>query len=228
LQAALSIVTQSLRAIIAIPLYAVARTTSSSNANVSTKSASEPGHFLGVLYLDSRRPTAFSRLDRQILDALAAQAASILDSARLVEQERQRMKLEQELNIARDIQQALIPHGFRDYPYFEVTGIHTPCHAVGGDYFDVFPLTEDRAVVVVADVSGKGIGAALLTTMLQGAFSGMTPGTDPVQVLCPAESIPLRALRGGALRDHVFQPSRSRNGRLYHINAGHTSPLSAA
>ena len=222
LQAAQSIVTQSLRAIIAIPLYAVARITSS-NAIVSS-SASEPGHFLGVLYLDSRRPTAFSRLDRQILDALAGQAASILDSARLVEQERQRMKLEQELNIARDIQQALIPHGFRDYSYFEVTGIHTPCHAVGGDYFDVFPLTDDRSVIVVADVSGKGIGAALLTTMLQGAFSGMTPGTDPVQVLTQLNRF---------LCDHydvgryatMFFSLLDREGHLYYINAGHTSPL---
>jgi len=225
LQAAQSIVTQSLRAIIAIPLYAVARTNSTNAANAKgSPSPSEPGHFLGVLYLDSRKPTAFSRLDRQILDALAGQAASILDSARLVEQERQRMKLEQELNIARDIQQALIPHGFRDYSYFEVTGIHTPCHAVGGDYFDVFPLTDDRAVIVVADVSGKGIGAALLTTMLQGAFSGMTPGTDPVQVLAQLNRF---------LCDHydvgryatMFFSLLDRNGRLYYINAGHTSPL---
>jgi len=65
--------------------------------------------FLGVLYLDSKRPTAFTKLDRQILDALAADAASILDNARLVERERERQRLEQEIGIARDIQQALLP-----------------------------------------------------------------------------------------------------------------------
>ena len=162
----------------AIPLYAVSRGSSADSAAQSAH-----GHFLGIVHLDFRRPTAFSRLDRQILDALAMEAASILDNARLVERERQRQRLQQELNIAREIQQALLPRGFRDFPNFAITGIHTPCHAVGGDYFDVFPLSDDRTVIVVADVSGKGLGAAWLTTMLQGAFSGMTTGTDPVQVL---------------------------------------------
>ncbi len=219
LQAAQSIVAQSLRAVIAIPLFAVARSNSA-----DSPAASEPGHFLGMIYLDSRRPAAFSRLDRQILDALSVQAASILDSARLVEQERQRQKLEQELNIARDIQQALIPHGFRDFPYFGVTGIHTPCHAVGGDYFDVFPLSDERSVIVVADVSGKGIGAALLTTMLQGAFSGMTPGTDPVQVLNQLNRFLCEHVQVGRYATMFFS-ILDRDGQLFFINAGHPSPL---
>ena len=71
------------------------------------------GQFLGILYLDSKRPAAFSKLDRQILDALAVEAASILDNARLVERERQRQRLEQELSIAREIQQALLPSQLR-------------------------------------------------------------------------------------------------------------------
>jgi serine phosphatase RsbU (regulator of sigma subunit) len=219
LQAAQSIVSQSLRAVIVIPLFVVSRSTSE-----NSPFDSQAGQFLGMIYLDSRRPTAFSKLDRQILEALAVQAASILDSARLVEQERQRQKLEQELNIARDIQQALIPHGFRDFPYFGITGIHTPCSAVGGDYFDAFQLSEDRSVIVVADVSGKGIGAALLTTMLQGAFSSMTPGTDPVQVLnqlnrflCDHEQVGRYAT--------MFIGILNRQGQLLFINAGHPSPL---
>ena len=117
IQDAPSIVEQRLRAIVAIPLYAMPR--ASSTESVIFK----PGHFLGVLYLDSRRPTAFSKLDCQILDALAMEAASILDNARLVERERQRQRLEQELSIARDIQQALLPGGFRDSPHLAVAGI---------------------------------------------------------------------------------------------------------
>src|ERR1700676_5740649 len=90
----------------------------------------EHGQFLGALYLDSRRPAAFSKIDRQILDAIASEAASILDNARLVERERERQRLEQEISIARDIQQALLPHGFRDFSYLTVAGIHTPSLAV--------------------------------------------------------------------------------------------------
>src|SRR3984893_6447972 len=106
LQGAQSIVAQRLRAVVAIPLYAISRPN-------SADSAVQAKHFLGAVYLDSRRAAAFSKLERQILDALAVEAASILDNARLVEYERQRQRLEQELTIARDIQQALLPRGFR-------------------------------------------------------------------------------------------------------------------
>jgi serine phosphatase RsbU (regulator of sigma subunit) len=217
-EAAQSIVAQALRTIVAIPLYAMA------GSKEGADSPSKRDHLLGVLYLDSRRPAAFSRLDRQILDAIAVEAASILDNARLVERERQRQRMEQELNIARDIQQALLPHGFRPYSYLGVSGIHTPCHAVGGDYFDVFPLSEERTAILVADVSGKGLGAALLTTMLQGAFTGMTVGTDPVQVfnqlnrfLCEHEQV-------GRYATMIFG-ILERSGQFEFINAGHPSPL---
>jgi phosphoserine phosphatase RsbU/P len=220
LQMAQSIVAQSLRAIIAIPLYVNTRHAVSSESVLKL----EHEQLLGVIYLDSRRPTAFSKLDREILDALAVEAASILDNARLVERERERQRLEQELNIARDIQQALIPHGLRDFPYFAVTGVHTPCHAVGGDYFDIFPVGEDRTAILVADVAGKGLGAALLATMLQGALSGITIGTDPVRLiqhinrfLCEHAQVERHAT--------MFLGILHANGELLHICAGHPSPL---
>ena len=125
LQAAQSIVAQRLRAVVVIPLWAMTRAnTQESLVNVKR------GQFLGVLYLDSRRPTAFSKLDRQILDALAADAASILDNARLVERERERQRLEQEINIARDILQALLPRNFPNTPNCCVTGVNFPCLSV--------------------------------------------------------------------------------------------------
>src|SRR5262249_53498718 len=102
LQSAQSIMAQRLRSVVAIPLYAMPR------AN-SQQSIMQRGQFLGMVYLDSRRPAAFSKLERRILDALGVEAASILDNARLVERERQRQRLEQELSIARNIQQALLP-----------------------------------------------------------------------------------------------------------------------
>jgi serine phosphatase RsbU (regulator of sigma subunit) len=219
LQGAQSIVAQRLRSVVAIPLYAMPR----ANSNESVSNV-ERGHFLGVLYLDSRRPAAFSKLDRQILDALAVEAASILDNARLVERERQRQRLEQELDIAREIQQALLPRGFVDFPHLSISAVNTPCHAVGGDYFDVFPMSEDRTAFVIADVAGKGIGAALLTTMLQGALTGMTIGADPVRVfhrindfLCAHSDIGRYAT--------MFFGVLDREGNLDYLNAGHPSPL---
>jgi len=219
LQAAQSIVAQRLRAVVVIPLYALSRAnTDQSVINIKR------GEFLGVLYLDSRRPAAFSKLDRQILDALAADAASILDNARLVERERERQRMEEQINIARNIQQALLPRDFREYPHLAISGINNPCLSVGGDYFDVFPLSDNRTAFLIADVSGKGLGAALLTTMLQGALSGMTLGTDPARVfnhinrfLCDHAEVGRYATMFFGILDE--------QGHLEYINAGHPSPF---
>jgi sigma-B regulation protein RsbU (phosphoserine phosphatase) len=219
LQAAQSVVAQRLRAVVVIPLYGMSRAnTQESMVNIKR------GDFLGVLYLDSRRPAAFSKLDRQILDALAADAASILDNARLVERERERQRMEQEINIARDIQQALLPRDFREFPHLAVNGYNLPCLSVGGDYFDVFPISEGRTAFLIADVSGKGLGAALLTTMLQGALSAMTLGTDPARVfnhinrfLCSHAEVGRYATMFFGILDD--------DGHLEFINAGHPSPF---
>ena len=219
LQGAQSVVAQQLRAVVVIPLYAVSRASCTESVVDSKR-----GDFLGVVYLDSRRIAAFSKLERQILDALAVEAGSILDNARLVEYERQRQRLEQELSIARDIQQALLPRGFQDYAHLAVSGINLPCLSVGGDYFDVFSMSDDRTAFLIADVSGKGLGAALLVTMLQGAFSGMTMGAEPARVfnhinnfLCEHAEVSRYAT--------MFFGILGRDGDLQYINAGHPSPL---
>lgn len=217
-QTAQSVILQLLRSAVVIPLYCAVHAHGNSSAEVPKR------ELLGAVYLDSKRTATFSALDRQILDALGSQASSILDNARLVERERERQRLEQELGIAREIQQALVPQGLRDYPHLAVTGIHRPCHEVGGDYFDVFPLPDGRVAILIADVSGKGLGAALLTTMLQGAFSGMTLGVDPVTVfnhlnrfLCERASVGRYATMFFGLLDP--------DGALEFVRASHPSPL---
>jgi phosphoserine phosphatase RsbU/P len=219
LQAAQSIVAQRLRAVVVIPLYAFSHAkTEESMVNL------KQGQFLGILYLDSRRPAAFSKLDRQLLDAFTDQAASILDNARLVARERERQRFEQEINIARDIQQALLPRNFRDYPHLSVTGCNFPCLSVGGDYFDVFPLSDNRTAFLIADVSGKGLGAALLTQLLQGALSGMTLGTDPARLFNHLNRFLCDHAEVGRYATMFFGILDERGG-LEYINAGHPSPI---
>jgi sigma-B regulation protein RsbU (phosphoserine phosphatase) len=218
LQTAQSVVVQLLRSAVVIPLYG------SSRGEGVARTAPAAHELLGAIYLDSKRASAFSALDREILDALGAQAASVLDNALLVQHEQENQRLEQELGIAREIQQALVPQGLQDYPHLAVTGIHRPCHEVGGDYFDVFSVPDGRTAILIADVSGKGLGAALLTTMLQGALSGMTLGVDPVKVfnhlnrfLCEHAVVGRYATMFFGLLD--------REGVLEFVRAGHPSPL---
>ncbi len=219
LQAAQSIVAQGLRSVVVIPLYGSGRAKDDESQDTPREVT-----FLGVIYLDSTRAAAFTRLDRQILDALSQEAASIMDNARLVERERERQRMEQELGIARDIQQALLPRGFRDFPHLAVTGVNFPCLTVGGDYFDVFEIGDGRTAFLIADVSGKGLGAALLTTMLQGALSGMMLGTDPARVFNHINRFLCEHAEIGRYATMFFGVLDSA-GNLEYINAGHPSPV---
>jgi sigma-B regulation protein RsbU (phosphoserine phosphatase) len=219
LQAAESVMLQRLRAVVVIPLYAKPRANAADSATQG-----ERGDFLGIVYLDSRRPFAFSKLDRRILDALGVEAASILHNAHLAERERGRLLLEQEIGFARDIQQALLPRGFRDFPHLTASGFNLPCHTVGGDYFDVFPISEERTAFLIADVSGKGLGAAFLTTMLQGALSGMTMGAEPARVFNHINQFLCEHAEVGHYAT-VFFGVLDREGHLEFINAGHPSPF---
>ena len=219
LRDAVSIVAQNLRSVIAIPLSSLSRPRSTEATFVGGA-----GDLLAVLYLDSRLPAAFSRLDRQILDALSREVAGVLDNARLVQKEQERRRLVQELDIARDIQQALLPKGFRSFPHLEVTGVNQSCLAVGGDYFDLMEMSRDRAGFVIADVSGKGLGSALVTSMLQGTLLAMTLGQQPDTVfnhinrfICEHSQVERYAT--------LFFGILDRSGGLEFINAGHLTPL---
>ena len=218
LQGAQSVVRQLLRSSVVIPLHGAQRR----QVGLSTETAWR--QLLGAVYLDSRRTATFSALDRQILDALGAQAGSILENARLIERERERQRLEQELNIAREIQQAIVPQGLKDFPHFSIAGMYRPCDEVGGDYFDVFPVPDGRIAILIADVAGKGLGAALVTTMLQGALSGMTLGVDPVKVFNHLNKF--LCDRGSAARcATMFFGLLDSSGSLEFVRAGHPAPL---
>jgi serine phosphatase RsbU (regulator of sigma subunit)/pSer/pThr/pTyr-binding forkhead associated (FHA) protein len=217
LREAKSVVAQQLRSLAAIPLY------SHSGLHAATTTA-QTGELLGVLYLDSRRPAAFSSLERQILDALAVESTSVIENARLLERERERRKLEQELSIARDIQQALLPKGFQDFSHCQITAANEPCYAVGGDYFDSMALAPGQTGFILADVSGKGLPAALLTSMLQGCFAGMALGKTPTQLVNHINQFVWTRSETSRYATLFFGVLDS-SGQLNYINAGHNSPL---
>ena len=175
---AASIVNQQLRSIIAVPLYSLARMDSIDSTSISSGDS-----LLGLLYMDSRRPAAFSGLGMQVLDALAIEASSVIDNAHMVKIELERRQMEQELGTAREIQRHLLPSELKNFTFLEAAGINESCYMVGGDYFDLVELEQGRTAFVIADVAGKGLAAALLTAMLQGGFSGIALAQDPIQLI---------------------------------------------
>ncbi len=103
----------------------------------------------------------------EFLSTLANQAMISLENARLFDQMLEKQRMEEELNIARDIQQRLLPSEYPHTDRIEIMGLNIPSYQVGGDYLDWIRLDDQRIAVTVADVSGKGIPASLLMSSLQ-------------------------------------------------------------
>jgi sigma-B regulation protein RsbU (phosphoserine phosphatase) len=109
----------------------------------------------------------FREDELEFLTTLVNQAMISLENARLFKEALEKQRIEEELNIARDIQQRLLPSSFPKTPALDIEGLNIPSQQVGGDYLDWIPLDIHRIAVTIADVSGKGIPASLLMSSLQ-------------------------------------------------------------
>jgi serine phosphatase RsbU (regulator of sigma subunit)/anti-sigma regulatory factor (Ser/Thr protein kinase) len=188
------------------------------------------GELIGVLNLGPRLSEQdYSSDDRKLLDNLAAQAAPALRVGQLVrEQEAEaatRQRFEQELEVARLIQQNFLPKELPDLPGWQVSAYYRPAREVGGDFYDVIPLPDGRVAFVVGDVTDKGVPAALVMSATRSVLRAsaqrlIEPGAVLERVnehLCPdmPEKMFVTCLYG------VLDPA---SGRLRFANAGHDLP----
>ena len=120
------------------------------------------GRTIGVFNLESDREDAYHDSHLEMLAVFAAQAAVAIERARLTRELLERRRLEKELAIARDIQASFLPKRAPEVPGFELAGATQPHDEVGGDYFDFIRVSDTRLGIAIADVSGKGIPAALI------------------------------------------------------------------
>ena len=216
-----SVANLELRSVVCVPLVHV-RTGNSEETSIVSNTDST----VGLLYMDSRMVHAdLSHGNRELLQTLALEASTILENARLLEEERIKHRMEEELDIARQIQAGLLPTELPKVGWFRVAGSSTPSLQVGGDYFDVRKLDEDVWSTVVADVSGKGVSSALLASFLQGAF--LLALNDPAQIEAAMHRINryLNERTKGEKYATVFFSTLNSEGDLRWSNAGHCTPL---
>lgn len=128
------------------------------------------GDVLGLLFAARTEPFGFASDDRKALQGVAAQAALALDHARLFESRVEKERLERELDIARAVQQRLLPQQLPDLPRINLYASSVPALEVGGDYYDALVLDDGRLGLIVADVSGKGTSAAFYMAEMKGVF----------------------------------------------------------
>ena len=181
---------------------------------------------LGVLYLDSRsRPTAVTSLDREVLQTLAVEGATVIENARLFRITRQQERNQHELALARSIQQSLLPRQLPEASYFDLHALTMSCQTVGGDYHDVVPLPGDRYGITVADVSGKGLPAAMMAVTLQGIFNGVASGNPSLPDLFARVNAFLYDRTPSEMYATLFYGVVEAGGIFRFVNAGHVPPI---
>ena len=179
-----------------------------------------------MLYLDSReKGQLMSEAARSALEAVAGEAASAIESARLYREATEKARMERELLLAAEIQRALLPEAMQSGPHFDVAAASIPCRSIGGDFFDYFNLADGRFGFTLGDVAGKGPAAALLTAMIQGAFASEVPSTDSPATLMAHVNRTLirRAIQSRFVT--VMYGVLGADGRLTYSNAGHNPPM---
>jgi serine phosphatase RsbU (regulator of sigma subunit) len=211
----------NLRSVVCVPLVRV-RTGSTQETCVITSKTDT----VGLIYLDSRQTAVdLSSGNRELLQTLALEASTILENARLLEEERIKHRMEEELSIAREIQMSLLPRKLPAEGWFRVAGSSIPSHEVGGDCFDVRQINPGMWAAVVTDVSGKGVSSALLAALLQGSFLLASDGTPDIERMMSRINLFLNERTEGEKYATVFYCTLSREGILRWANAGHVTPF---
>lgn len=132
---------------------------------------------------------------------------------------------QQELRLARNIQRRLLPHQLPTSPYFKVHAFTVPCSGVGGDYYDAIALPGGRSGFTVADVSGKGLPAAILSANLQGSFAAVAADDLELPEVFRRVNNSLFVRSSEEMFATMFYGVVSLNGDFDFVNAGHTYPL---
>jgi serine phosphatase RsbU (regulator of sigma subunit) len=180
---------------------------------------------MGALYVDSRFASRdISGVSNDILHAIATEAASLIENARLVQAEEAGRRYQQELSIAASIQQRLMAVTIPEVPFAKLAGRNLSCKEIGGDFFDAVN-TEEGLTIVLADVSGKGVSAALLASTLQGMiYSQLTAGM-PLTDIVTAVNRFFTDKNIGEKYATVIIARVQNNGDVEYVNCGHILPL---
>lgn len=179
---------------------------------------------VGLLFLEGGQLDLESG-SGELLQTLALEASTVLENARLLDEEREKQRMDEELNIAKQIQQSLLPDTLPSEGWFRAAGSSIPSHQVGGDYFDIRHIAPDCWSTVVADVSGKGVSSAILASLLQGAFLSASPDPALMPDLIGRINHYVLERAKGEKYATILYALLNESGSLSWVNAGHCTPI---
>jgi len=205
------------------PRYVAGR--AATRSELAVPIVSETGVF-GCLNVESDREEAFTADDAELLQFFASAASLSIEKALLHRQVLEKQRIEDQLSVAREVQFGLLPGAPPQLRGYDVAAVNLPTHAIGGDYYDYVPLGEDRIGVVVADVSGKGIPAALIMATFRAALrTEMKRQADLRAVAARLNDAVLEFRDAARFVTAVCCVLDTATGELRYVNCGHNPPL---
>ncbi len=213
-----SIVAFDLRTVICMPLR-------KPMVQTSREGQAAGSEVMGALYVDSRFASRdITSVSQDILRAIATEAAQLVENARLVQAEEAGRRYQQELSIAASIQQRLLAVTMPEVPFARVAGRNMSCKEIGGDFFEAVN-TPNGLALVLADVSGKGVSAALLASTLQGmVYSQLTSGMPLTEIVTAINRFFTYKHIGEKYATMIIARLRN-DGELEYVNCGHIPPV---
>jgi phosphoserine phosphatase RsbU/P len=185
------------------------------------------GQLVGVFSASHPQLDAFPPEQLRLLESLCAHIAVAVSNAhRFQKERRERERMSREAREARAIQQALLPKSSPWIPGFAITGLSIPAGELGGDWYDFIALDESRWALVLADVSGKGMAAALLMSATRGMLRSLAEAcASPGEVLNRLNRLLVEDLPAGRFVTMIYAVLDPDKRRLSFANAGHLRPL---
>ncbi len=200
-------------------------TNTSSGNNTITSAFSFLNETYTFLLLDKESRAGvvpFEETDQLLLDALTRQVHASLENRYLHQQALENQRIEQEMNVAASIQQRIIPASLPAINGYEIAGKNIPSKSIGGDYYDCVPLSDGKYALIIADVSGKGIPAALLVSSLHAYLSAYLESTDSLSLLISRlNRVLYRASTADKFVTAFIALLTPATGELECVNAGH-------
>ncbi len=180
---------------------------------------------LGALFASKPVTFGFEKDDVEAIGVFASQAALALDHARLYEEQLEKERLARELDIARAVQQRLLPQHVPTMPGTSIAATSIPALEVGGDYYDFLQLDEDRLAFIIADVAGKGTSAAFYMAEMQGIFQSVSRiSSSPTEFLIHANHALAPSLEKQTFISVVYGVLDTRAEQVTLARAGHCPP----
>lgn len=181
---------------------------------------------IGVMNISHETPVTYTAGDLKLATALALQAAVSIENARLQAERLEQERIVKELEIARTIQESLLPDGRPDVAGAEVSALALPAKQVGGDFYDFIPISDDKLGVVIADVSGKGVPAALFMALSRALMRANSINDHRVaNAVVQTNRLILDCTSSGLFVTLFYAILDTRNRALQYVCAGHNPPL---